>query len=123
MPGYKVLTNLAPDRCLKAAWRAAQDCGFRLKPLADGATQFRAKKGHWALNVLAGNLFTPRCDIKVSTQQYDNGTEVVLEMDVPWVTTGALGVRRANNQATALVDAIAETLKKEGGEVIERKEF
>ena len=124
MPGYKVLTNLAPEKCLKAAWRAAQDCGFRLEPLADDATQFRARKGHWALNLLAGPWFsTPRCDFAVSTQVYENGTEVVLETNSPWVTTGKVGVRRVNREAEELIRQIGEAIQKEGGTVIERKEF
>ena len=42
MPGLKLLTKLDAEKCIKIAWRAAQDQGYSLAPtpLADGAKTF-----------------------------------------------------------------------------------
>ncbi len=122
MAGVKVLTDLDPDKALRSAWRAAQDAGFGLTSLGLDVPQFLAQKGHILLSLVAGAL-APYCRFKVSVEKYDHGTEVVLEKSLPWLTTGALGVRRVNREAAALMDAVAAALEHDGGKVLERKEF
>src|ERR1700722_13906677 len=107
MAGFKLLTKLEPERCLHAAWRAAQDLGFGLTPLDEKATRFTAKKGHVLLSMLGGP-FTPNCHFEISAQAYADATEVVLEKNSPWLTTGALGMNRVHRQAEELLGAIRQ---------------
>jgi hypothetical protein len=124
MPGFKVLTDLPPEKCVKTTWRAAQDIGFTLSGLEPDGRHFLARKGNWLLNHFFGNLFTPYCQFKISAEVYDNGTEVVVEREqAATVTTGKLGAWRVHRQAEELTDAIAAALQNEGGKVLERKEF
>jgi hypothetical protein len=124
MAGYKVLTDLAADKCLKTAWRTAQDQGFSLSGLEPDGQHFIARKGNWLLNLLGGNLFTPFCQFKISAVPYDNGTEVVVEREQrALVSTGAIGAMRIQRQGSDLIDAIAAALQQEGGKVLDKKEF
>jgi hypothetical protein len=124
MAGFKVLTDLGAEKCLKTAWRAAQDLGYALSGLEPEGRQFLARKGSWLLNMLGGNLFTPYCQFRISVETYDNTTEVVLERkQASTVTTGAVGAMRLSRQAEELRDGIAQALQKEGGQVLDKKEF
>lgn len=122
MPGTKLLTRLDGQACLKAAWRAAQDLGFSLTPLGAGAMQFTATKGNAILGLVAGAL-VPYCNFQVSVHSYSDGNEIVLERNNPWLTSGAAGVAKVNRQAEDLLSAIASAIEKEGGAIVERKDF
>jgi hypothetical protein len=122
MPGFKLLTKLDPQTCLKVAWRAAQDRGFSLTPISDSATRFTATKGNVLISMIAGP-FAPHCVFQISAQAYADANEVVLEQNKPWLTTGAVGVSKVNQQAEELMLAIAGAIEKEGGTILERKEF
>ena len=45
MSAIKLLTKFDAHKCLKAAYRAAQDQGFTLTPIDDRSTRFTASKG------------------------------------------------------------------------------
>jgi hypothetical protein len=122
MPGLKLLTKLESASCLKAAWRAAQDLGFSLTPLAEGCDRFAATKGNFLTSILGGP-FAPNCNFDISVQAYASGNEVVLEKNAPWVTSGAIGVNKVNRQAEELMSAIASAIEKDGGTVLERKSY
>ena len=122
MPGTKLLTKLDPQTCLKLAWRVAQDLGFSLPPLEGCAKRFSATKGSALLNVIAGPL-APHCDFQISVEAYSDATEVVLERNRPFLTSGTIGVARVNRQAEELLAAITCGIEKAGGTVQERKEF
>ena len=125
MPGLKLLTKMEPASCLKLAWRSAQNLGFALTPatpLDDGAKSFTAEKGSALVSVLAGP-FAPHCRFCVSVEAYADANEVILEKNVPWLTTGSVGVKKVHRQANELMQAIASAIEKDGGTIIERKEF
>jgi hypothetical protein len=122
MPGLKLLTKLEPQTCLRLAWRAAQDLGFSLQPLEDGATRFTATKGSALMSVIAGP-FAPQCVFEISAAAYADANEVVLEKNEPWLISGAAGVSKVKRQAEDLMHAIGCAIEKVGGAVLERKEF
>ena len=122
MPGFKLLTKLDPPRCLKAAYRAAQDRGFSLTPIDDAATHFTATKGSVLVSMIAGP-FSPHCVFEISAQAHADANEVVLEKNKPWLMTGSAGVSKVNRQAEELMQGIAAAIEKEGGTILERKEF
>ena len=121
MAGFKLVTDLDPEKCLEIAWRAAQDLGFRLGPVEGG--KFSAKRGHAVLSAIGGPL-APHCNFEVSAARYGDGTtDVVLETNSPWLTTGWLGSRKVAGRASELADKIAEALKAGGATIRERKEI
>lgn len=122
MPGLKLLTKLDPQRCLKAAFRAAQDLGFSLTPISADSRQFTATKGNMLVSLLAGP-FAPHCVFEISAQAFADANEVVLQKNKPWLTTGALGVSKVNQQADELMAAISSAIEKEGGSILGQKEF
>jgi hypothetical protein len=122
MAGLKILTKLDTQTCLRAAWRTAQDLGFALTPLEDCSKRFTATKGNALISVIAGP-FAPHCVFEISAQSYGDANEVVLEKNKPWLTTGAAGVSKVNRQAEDLMQAIGCAIEKEGGTILERKEF
>jgi hypothetical protein len=119
--GLKLLTNMDPQLCLKLAWRTAQDRGYSLTPLGDGARSFTASKGNKLLGVLAGAL-APHCVFEIAAEAYPDANELVLQMSTPWVS-GTAGIRKVRRQADELLQAIANAVEKEGATVLERKEF
>ena len=121
MPGFKLLTKLDPETCLKAAWRAAQDLGYSLPPLKDCSRRFTATKGSALLSVVP--LMPPQCVFHIAAESYADANEVVLERNEPWLTSGAIGVSRVKKQAEELLCAIACAIEKEGGTISARKEF
>jgi len=122
MAGMKLLTKYDAKLCLKAAYRAAQDLGFNVPPIDDTSKRFNATKGNVLISVLAGS-FAPHCDFRITAEVYPDVNEVVLEINKPWLTTGAIGVRKVNEQAEGLVQAIVNLIEKDGGKIIERKSF
>jgi hypothetical protein len=122
MPGTKILTRLDAATCLKAAWRAAQDLSFSLTPIEDGAKRFTATKGSAVVALLAG-AFAPHCVFDVSVETYADANELVLEKNKPWLSSGTKGVAKVNRQAEELLNAIVRAIEKEGGAILERKEF
>lgn len=122
MAGLKLLTKLDPKTCLKAAWRTAQDQGFTLTPIEDCSKSFTATKGSALLSVLTGP-FSPHCVFEVSVNAYGDANEVVLVKNQPWVITGSAGVAKVNRMADDLMQAIGCAIEKEGGAILERKEF
>jgi hypothetical protein len=120
MAGIKLVTDTDPDKGLQIAWRAAQDLGFRLTPVQDGA--FQATKGGAFWSLLAGAA-APHCAFNVSAKRYgDNTTDLVLDLSIGW-TAGLIGKRRIWGEADALMQKVAEALQQNGGKVIERNEF
>jgi hypothetical protein len=120
MAGIKLVTDGKPDAVLQLAWRAAQDLGFTLTPIADGA--FQASKGHLVWSMLVGPA-APHCQFKVSAKQYPDGTtDLVLERNSAW-TSGLIGRGRIIGEADALMDGTADAIQKAGSKVVERKEI
>lgn len=122
MPGIKLLTNLAAPTCLKTAWRTAQDLGYSLTPIEDNSKRFTATKGNAIVAIIAGAL-APHCAFQISVQTYGDANELVLEVNKPWLTGGAVGVARVARQAQELLGAIITGIEKEGGKALETKEF
>jgi hypothetical protein len=122
MPGIKLLTKLDPPTCLKAAYRAAQDLGFSLTPLSASCKRFTATKGNALVSIIVGP-FAPHCHFEISAESYADANELVLEKNTPWLTTGSVGVSKVKKQADDLMTAIACAIEKEGGSILERKEF
>ena len=122
MPGMKLLTKLDPQTCLKAAWRAAQDLGYRLTPLEDCSKRFTATKGNVVVGLITGPI-APYCCFEISAASYSDANELVLEKNNPWFTSGAIGVAKVHRQAEELLNAIACAIEKEGGTISSRKEF
>jgi hypothetical protein len=122
MSGVKLLTKHDPKLCLKAAFRAAQNLGFNVTPIDDNSKRFSATKGNFLLSALAGP-FAPRCDFQVSVETYLDTTEVVLDINKPWLSSGSVGVRKVKEQADALLRDIISAIEKDGGKIAERREF
>jgi hypothetical protein len=122
MSGVKLLTKLDPQTCLKVAWRAAQDMSFSVPPIEECGKRFTATKGSAIFNLIAGPL-APQCVFQISVESYNDATEVVLEKNKPWLTSGTVGVAKVNRQAEDLLAAITCGIEKAGGSVLERKEF
>lgn len=124
MPGMKLLTKHNPKTCLKIAWRIAQDLGYALTPpaLDDCAKTFLAEKGNVFFSMLAGPL-APHCRFRISVESYADANELVLDKNVPWLTSGAVGVGRVHRQAEELLNAITCAIENDGGTIIARKEF
>lgn len=122
MAGVKLVTKYDARLCLKAAYRAAQDLGFNVTPIEDTSKRFSATKGNAFLSALAGPL-APHCDFQVTTETYPDTNEVVIDINKPWLSSGAIGVRKVNEQAEELVRAIIQGIEKGGGAIIERKAF
>lgn len=120
MAGIKLIVDIEPDKALQLAWRIAQDLGFALTPVKDGA--FQAGKGHFLLGMLAGAI-APNCKFKLSAHRYADGTtDLVLERNSA-LTSGLLGLRRIKAEADALIQKVAEAIQQNGGKVVERKEI
>jgi hypothetical protein len=122
MPGIKITTKLDPATCLKVAYRAARDLGFSLTPMEAACKRFTATKGSALMSMIVGS-FSPHCRFEISAESYADGNEVVLEKNTPWLMTGSVGVSKVNKQADDLMAAIACAIEKEGGKILERKEF
>jgi hypothetical protein len=122
MAGVKLLTKYDARLCLKAAYRAAQDLGFSVPALDDATKRFRATKGNALISALAGP-FSPHCDFQIAAEVYPDVNELVVEINKPWLTTGAIGVRKVTEQADALVQGIVNLIEKDNGKIIERKAF
>jgi hypothetical protein len=122
MPGFKLLTKLDAQTCLKAAWRTAQDLGYELTPIEDCAKRFTATKGSLLLSVLPFGV-APQCVFQIHVEAYPDGNELVLEKNEPWLRGGAIAVGKVTRQAEELLGAIACAIEKAGGAVLERKEF
>jgi hypothetical protein len=121
MAGIKLVTDVDADRLVQLAWRTAQDLGFKLTPVKDAA--FAATKGHALWSLVAGAAAL-KCDFKVSTHHYADGTtDLMLERDGSWLMGGMLGDRRARNEADTLMQKVADAIAQSGGKVIERKEI
>ena len=121
MPGLKLLTKHDAQVCLKVAWRAAQDLGYSITPIAEGSKRFTATKGSALLSMVP--LMPPRCDFQVWVETYPDTNEVGVERNEPWLTSGKIGVSRVKRQAEELIGAIAAAIEKAGGTIMERKEF
>jgi hypothetical protein len=120
MAGIKLVTDVDAEQGLQMAWRAAQDLGFELTPIQDGA--FQASKGRLFWSILVGPA-APHCQFKLSAHRYGDGTtDLVLERNGAW-TSGLIGKRRIKGEAVALIEKVAEAIQKNGGRVIERKEI
>ena len=120
MAGIKLVIDMEPDKGLQLAWRVAQDLGFALTPVKDGA--FQAGKGHFLLGMLVGAA-APNCKFKLSAHCYADGTtDLVLERNGA-LTSGLLGLRRIKAEADALMQKVAEAIRQNGGKVVERKEI
>ena len=120
MAGIKLIVDIEPDKGLQLAWRVAQDMGFTLTPVQDGA--FHASKGHFLWSMLAGAA-APNCKFKLSAQRYPDGsTDLVLERNGA-LTSGLLGLRKIKAEADALMQKVAEAIQQDGGKVVERKEI
>jgi hypothetical protein len=122
MAGLKLLTKFDAQTCLKIAWRTAQEMGFSLTPLDESSRRFTASKGNIFTSILGGP-FAPNCNFKISVEDYPSANEVVLEKQTAWLFSGAIGVGKVNRQAEELLSAIASAIEKEGGNILERKEF
>jgi len=122
MAGLKILTKLDPQTCLKVAWRTAQDLGFSLPPFEECVKRFTVTKGNALMSIIAG-AFSPHCVFEISVAAYGDANEVVLEKNKPWLISGAVGVGKVNRQAEELMRAIGCAIEKEGGTILERKEF
>jgi hypothetical protein len=72
--------------------------------------------------MLAGAL-APRCVFQIGVETYPDANELVLQTDLPWLSSGIGGVRRVRKSAEELVRAIACVIEQEGGTILERKEF
>jgi hypothetical protein len=121
MAGFKLVTDLEPDACLQIAWRTAQDAGFRLTAIENWS--FHAKRGNVVLSAIAGPI-APHCNFKISAHRYEDGTtDVVLEKNSPWLTSGRIGVNRVQAQAEELADKIETALREQGGKIVSRKEI
>ncbi|MSU80724.1 MAG: hypothetical protein EXS16_21880 [Gemmataceae bacterium] len=122
MPGIKLLTNLDPKKCLKVAWRTAQDMGYSLSPIEETSKRFGATKGNLLMNLIAGPL-APRSAFEITVESYSDTNEVSLETNQPWITSGAIGVSRVRKRADELLDAIGRAIENEGGAIQGRKEY
>ena len=122
MAGMKLLTKTDAQLCLKLAFRAAQDLGFSVTPIEDTSKRFTATKGSALLSAVAGP-FAPHCDFQISVEIYPDMNEIIFEMNKPWLTSGAVGVRKVKDQGEELVRAIASAIEKNGGAIMERKEI
>ena len=122
MAGIKLLTKLDPKACLRVAFRAAQDLGFTLTPYHECSLHFTASKGSLLKSVFAGAL-SPHCVFQISASSYNDANELVLERNEPWLMTGSAGNAKVKQQAAELMQAIACAIEKEGGTILEQKEF
>ena len=122
MPGIKLLTNLEPVKCLKAAWRTAQDMGYSISPIEETSKRFSANKGNLFMNLIAGPL-APRSSFEITVESYRSANEISIETNQPWFTSGAIGVSKVRKRADELLDAIAKAIEDEGGAIQGRKEY
>ena len=122
MAGFKLLTKLDPKTCLKVAFRAAQDLGFTLTPYHECSLHFTASKGSLLKSVFAGAL-APHCVFEISASAYSDANELVLQRNEPWLIAGSAGNAKVKQQAEDMIAAIACAIEKEGGAILERKEF
>ena len=93
-----------------------------MTPIEDCARRFTATKGNVVMSALAGPL-APHCHFEIVVEAYPDANELVLHMNKPWLTSGAIGVGRVNRQAEDLMNGIAGAIENEGGTIIDRKEF
>ena len=122
MSAIKLLTKFDAHKCLKAAYRAAQDQGFTLTPIDDRSTRFTASKGSALLNFIAGPL-APHCKFEISAASYADANELVIEMNSLRASSGSVGVNKVRKQAEDLIEAITAAIEKEGGMISERKDI
>ncbi|MBI2805656.1 MAG: hypothetical protein HYX68_11820 [Planctomycetes bacterium] len=122
MPGTKLLTKLDAATGLRLAWRTAQDLGYSLTPLGEGANRFTATKGSMLGSFLAGAL-APYCAFEISTGSYSDANEIILEKNSPGLLIGKMGLNKVNRQADELIAAIVNAIEREGGTILERKDF
>jgi len=117
MPGLKFTTNLDGETLFKLAFRRAQDMGYTVR--ATGERAFSATMGNVALSLLA---LSSHCDFRISIEAYDDGHELVLERNSPWLL-GAIGVARVKSNARDLCQGIKDEVAARGGKVTNEKEF
>jgi hypothetical protein len=117
MPGLKFTTNLDAESLFKSAFRRAQDQGYTVRATGDRA--FAATSGNMALSVLAVSSY---CDFRVSVEKYDDGNELVLERNSPWLL-GAVGVGRVKSKAQELFKNLKDEVAQRGGQIRNEKEF
>lgn len=121
MPGIKLLTKLDPTICYKVAWRTAQDLGYSIPPLDENSTSFTATKGNFVTRMLGPiSLY---CRLDISVHAYPSANEIVIEKNNPWLSSGAIGRAKVNKLAEEYITALSAAIEKEGGSIVERKEF
>lgn len=119
MAGFKIWTNLPPEKAFRLARRAAENLQFAVRSRGQGA--FSAGKGNMALSLFVG-AFVAYCDFQVYVDEVGEETEIRLERNSPW-WTGLIGIGRVKTKATELATAIADEIEDEGGKVLQEKEF
>jgi hypothetical protein len=119
MAGLKFVVNMPPEDLHQLARHVAKENGFAVHP--SGGMSFEAKRGNFALSVVAGALVA-YCDFKVVIDPYDDGAELILTRNSPW-WTGAIGVNRTKNWAQSLADWIKKEVERSGYQVLKEKEF
>ncbi len=122
MPGLKLLTQLDPQTCLKAAWRSAQDLGYSVTAIEDQSKRFTAKKGSLIASVLGGPL-APQSVFQITVESYPDTNELSIERNDPWLSSGKIGVNKVKRNADDLASAIVCAIEKAGGTITERKEY
>jgi len=119
MAGFKIWTDLDPDRTYRLCRDVAEQLDYAVRPLGDRA--FSAQKGSLAATILVG-LLAPYCDFQVFVEDLKGETEVRIERNSLW-WTGLIGANRVKNRARELATASADRIKEEGGKVLREKEF
>ena len=117
MPGLKFTTNLDGEALYKIAFRRAQDSGYTVRTTGDRA--FAATMGNMALSILAVSSY---CDFRIGVEKYDDGNELVLERNSPWLL-GTIGVARVKSNLQDLCKSIKEEVVQRGGKVTNEKDF
>lgn len=119
MAGFKIWTNLEPEKSYRLARREAENQDFAVRPIGDFS--FSAQKGNFAVSLLVG-AFIAYCDFRVDVDDLGSETEIRIERNSPW-WTGVIGVGRVKKRARDLATAIADRIEDEGGKVLKEKEF
>src|SRR5262245_47979675 len=120
MAGFMIRTDMDADDALKTARKAARNSGFATERVNEW--ELSATKGNLLASIFLG-AFIAYCDFRLFVEEgKKKSIEINLERNAPW-WTGLNGVNRVKNQAKALADAIEETIRDAGGEVLKRAEF
>jgi hypothetical protein len=118
MAGISMLVDMSADDAFRLVSQVSRQQKYSVQFLSDNELSIR--KGSLLADLIVGWMVAPYRDFRVSIRTGANkAAEVVIQPNKPW-WGGVVGVRRAQNHAEELANAIEATVRERGVKVLKR---